>query len=378
MKATVIVGTQWGDEGKGKVVDYYSKGVDAVARFQGGNNAGHTVIVDGKKYVLHFIPSGAVRGLKCVLGNGMVIEPRVLLEEIGMLQGLGIEPDLLIDHKAHVITQKQLDRDAKDSKIGTTKKGIGPCYEDKAARTGIRVMDLFDKETVGEEYYEAGQKLKKYIGDASLAMSEMNKVLIEGAQGTMLDIDYGTYPFVTSSHTVAGSACIGLGIGPGVIEKVIGITKAYTTRVGNGPFPTELEDTDGKSLRERGKEFGATTGRPRRCGWFDSLVVKYAVRVNGINELVLTKLDILDGFEKVKVCVAYEKGGEKVMDLPPRLDGWAPVYEEMPGWKSSQVESYDALPQEAKDYVKRIESLVGAKIKMLSTGPGRNEVITRD
>ena len=377
MKATVIIGTQWGDEGKGKVVDYYSKGMDAVARFQGGNNAGHTVIVDGKKFVLHFIPSGAVRGIKCVLGNGMAIEPRVLLEEIEMLRGLGIEPNLLIDQKAHVITQDELERDAKDSKIGTTKKGIGPCYEDRAARTGIRVMDLSDKEKVGEEYYAAGQKLKQYIGDASLALSKMNNVLIEGAQGTMLDIDHGTYPFVTSSHTVAGSACTGLGIGPGVIEKVIGITKAYITRVGNGPFPTELEGADGEKLREKGKEFGATTGRPRRCGWFDALVVKYAARVNGINELVLTKLDVLDGFEKILVCVAYEKGGERVEDLPPVLEGWTPVYEEMPGWQSSKVKSYDELPAEAKQYIEKIESLVGVKVTMLSTGPAREEILKK-
>ena len=378
MKATVIVGTQWGDEGKGKVVDYYSGGMDAVARFQGGNNAGHTVIVDGKKYVLHFIPSGAVRGVKCVLGNGMVIEPRKLLKEIEMLRGLGIEPDLLIDHKAHIITQEQLDRDARDSKIGTTKKGIGPCYEDKAARTGIRVMDLFDKETVDEEYYAAGQKLKKYVGDASLALSRMNNVLIEGAQGTMLDIDYGTYPFVTSSHTVAGSACIGLGIGPGVIEKVVGITKAYTTRVGNGPFPTELGGEVGKELRQKGNEVGATTGRPRRCGWLDALVVKYAVRINGIGELVLTKLDILDGFDTVKVCVAYEKSGERVEDLPPRLGGWEPIYEEMPGWDNSRVGSYGELPPEARAYIEKIESLVGARIAMLSTGPARNDVLKRE
>ncbi|MCK4327143.1 MAG: adenylosuccinate synthetase [Candidatus Diapherotrites archaeon] len=377
MKATVIVGCQFGDEAKGKMVDYFAGGVDAVARFQGGNNAGHTVIVEGKKYVLHFIPSGVVRGLKCVLGNGMVIEPRKLLEEIEMLRGLGIEPDLLIDQKAHVITQEELDKDAKDSKIGTTKKGIGPCYEDKAARTGIRVMDLLDKGMVSDDYYGAGQKLKQYIGDASLALFGMKKVLIEGAQGTMLDIDHGTYPFVTSSHTVAGSACSGLGIGPGTIEKVVGITKAYTTRVGNGPFPTELEGADGEKLREKGKEFGATTGRPRRCGWFDALIVKYAMRINGINELVLTKLDVLDGFDKVKVCVAYEKDGERVEDLPPNLDGWKPVYDELPGWENSKVASYEELPKEARGYIEKIESLVGVKITMLSTGPARDEVLKR-
>ncbi len=383
MKAIVVVGTQWGDEGKGKVVDYLSKGASAVARYQGGNNAGHTVVVHGKKYKLHFIPSGVVRGKLCVLGNGMAIEPRALLGEISMLEKAGLNPKLVIDWKAHVITQEELDEDSKDSKIGTTKKGIGPCYRDKVARRGLRIIDLLDrkklekKTRLWKEYYEAGKKLEKYFGDASLRLQQLGSVLIEGAQGTMLDIDHGTYPFVTSSNTVAGGACTGLGIGPKSIKRVVGIAKAYTTRVGNGPFPTELDNAAGKRLRVQGNEYGTTTGRPRRCGWFDAVVVRYAARVSGLTEIALTKLDVLDGFKKVKVCVAYRKGEKVVKEMPPELGGWKPVYIEMPGWESSRVKGYASLPKEAKAYVRKIEQLAGVPVRLVSIGPGREETFRK-
>ncbi len=374
----MIIGTQWGDEGKGKIVDYYGENVDAVARFQGGNNAGHTVIVGDKKYALHFIPSGVIRGKKCVMGNGMVIEPRGLIKELETLREAGIETDLLIDWKAHVITQEELDEDAKDTKIGTTKKGIGPCYKHKIERTGIRIIDLLDKNKVSEEYYKAGQQLKKYIGDASLELSKLNNVLVEGAQGTMLDIDHGTYPFVTSSNTTVGGACSGLGIGPTNFERIVGITKAYTTRVGNGPFPTELQNKNGEKLAQQGNEFGTTTGRPRRCGWFDAVIVKYSARVNGLTEIALTKLDVLDGFDKVKLCVAYEKNGERVEDMPANIAECEPVYIEMQGWESSRVNSYEQLPTTAKDYIAKLEELVGVKVKLISVGPARDETFLKD
>ena len=383
MKGITIVGTQWGDEGKGKVVDYYSNGVQAVARYQGGNNAGHTVIVKGKTYKLHFIPSGAVRGKLCLLGNGMVLEPRALLKEISLLEKEGLKLNLMIDWKAHVITQEELEEDASDKKIGTTKKGIGPCYQNKNARTGIRIIDLLDKTKLKtktrmwKEYYAAGQKLKKYFGDASLKLSKLDDVLIEGAQGTMLDLDHGTYPFVTSSNTTVGGICAGLGIGPKSIKRIIGIAKAYTTRVGNGPFPTELKNTDGKRLRKQGNEFGTTTGRPRRCGWFDAVVVRYAARLNGLDEIALTKLDVLDGFKRVKICVAYKKGGKTVKEMPAEIDGWKPIYIEMPGWKNTKVTSYKALPKEAKNYIKKLEKLTGVPIKLVSVGPGREETFRK-
>ena len=383
MRATVIVGTQFGDEGKGKVVDYLSGGMEAVARYQGGNNAGHTVVVGGKKYKLHFIPSGAIRGKLCVLGNGMVIEPRALLGEIGMLEDAGLKPKLVIDWRAHVITQEELDEDAKDRKIGTTKKGIGPCYKDKVARRGLRVADLLDREKLKgatrewKAYYAAGKRLKRYFGDASLELSKRGRVLVEGAQGSMLDIDHGTYPFVTSSNTVAGGACTGLGMGPKSVKRVVGITKAYTTRVGNGPFPTELKNAAGKRLRVQGNEYGTTTGRPRRCGWLDAVVVRYAARVNGLTEIALTKLDVLDGFKKVKICVAYRKGKKVVKEMPPSLDGWKPVYIEMPGWESGGAKRYTGLPKPAKAYVRKIERLVGVPVKIVSVGPGRKETFRK-
>ena len=383
MKATVIVGTQFGDEAKGKIVDYLSGGFEAVARYPGGNNAGHTVIVDGKTYKLHFIPSGVIRGKLCILGNGMVLEPRALLAEIEMLEKGGLKPKLLIDWKAHVITQEEMDDDARDKKIGTTKKGIGPCYQNKNARTGIRVIDLLDKTKLKtktrmwKDYYAAGQKLKKYFGDASLKLSKLDDVLIEGAQGTMLDLDHGTYPFVTSSNTTIGGVCAGLGIGPKSLKRIIGITKAYTTRVGNGPFPTELGNIDGKRLLKQGNEYGTTTGRSRRCGWFDAVVVRYAVRVNGLDEIALTKLDVLDGFGKLKVCVGYRKGAKIIKDMPTDLYGWKPVYIEVPGWKNSRVKSYDELPKQAKAYIKKIEQLVGVPVKIVSVGPGREETFRK-
>lgn len=383
MRATVIVGTQWGDEGKGKVVDYYSRDADMVARYQGGNNAGHTVIAEGEKYALHFVPSGVIRGKRCVLGNGMVLEPRALLNEIEQLQARGIEPNLLIDYKAHVITQEELDEDAKDSKIGTTKKGIGPCYKHKTERTGLRIADLLDKERLQkstkawEPYHDAGKSLEKYMGDASLELSAADNVLVEGAQGTMLDIDHGSYPFVTSSSTTIGGACTGLGIGPKTIDRIVGIVKAYTTRVGNGPFPTELDDDVGQRLRDQGDEYGTTTGRPRRCGWFDSVIVRYAARINSLTEIALTKLDILDNFDTLKLCTAYEKGGERTQDMPADLEGWEPVYIEMPGWQDNNAKSYDELPQQAKDYIAKIEELTGVPVKLIGVGPERESTFPK-
>lgn len=373
----------FGDEAKGAMVDRLSAKVDAVARYQGGANAGHTVVVRGRKYALHLIPSGVVREKLCILGNGMVIEPRTLIEEINMLKKIGHKPKLLIDYKAHVVTQEELEEDAKDRKIGTTKRGIGPCYKSKVARTGLRVIDLLDKNKLKKstkawkEYYAAGKKMKKYFGDASLKLSKLDNVLIEGAQGTMLDIDHGTYPFVTSSNTTVGGVCTGLGVGPGSIKRVVGIAKAYTTRVGNGPFPTELKTSMGQRIRDRGDEYGTTTGRPRRCGWFDVVVVRYAARVNGLTEIALTKLDVLDGIGKLKICIAYKKGKKMTKDMPADLAGWKPVYITMPGWNDSRVRSYGKLSKEAKNYIKKIETLVGVPIKLVGVGPGREETFRK-
>ncbi|MFO7872090.1 MAG: adenylosuccinate synthetase [Candidatus Undinarchaeales archaeon] len=376
MNTSVIVGTQWGDEGKGKIVDYLSKDFDLVARFQGGNNAGHTVVVNGTTFKLHFIPSGIISGKDVCLGNGMVLEPNALLDEIKSLEKEGIDTSkITISERAQVITEKHKKIDGKDKKIGTTKKGIGPAYASKIHRKGDRIKDIL------EDYPE----LKKYSGDVSLKVNQTlkngNSVLFEGAQGTLLDIDHGTYPFVTSSNTTAGGACTGTGIGPTKIDKVIGIAKAYTTRVGKGPFPTELENDDGRYLREKGKEFGTTTGRPRRCGWFDTVILNYAVRINGINEFALTKLDVLSGLDKIKICTKYKKNGDIVENLPTDISDCKPVYEEMPGWqdfdKSVSEKGYQALPKEAKDYIERIETLTGTKINLVSYGPARSDTFIK-
>ena len=422
MSNVVIVGAQWGDEGKGKVVDLFTSWADVVVRFQGGANAGHTLVVGGVKTVLHLVPSGVLHpGKKCIIGNGVVVDPEALMEEIDLLKSKGLLGDptqLVVSENAHVILpyHKRIDkgREKKDA-IGTTGRGIGPCYEDKVARRGIRVRDLLKPQALrtrllarlgeangqiaalGEEKCELeplldwalklGERMVPYVGDASASvaheMSRGRAVLFEGAQGTLLDIDHGTYPYVTSSNTVAGNAAVGSGIGPTAIHSVIGITKAYTTRVGNGPLPTELNDATGERLRAVGAEFGATTGRPRRCGWLDALVLRYAVRVNGLSGLAITKLDVLTGFEKILVASSYKlSNGKTVTEFPsdPELLAEAqPLYEELPGWKEplSDLREYSELPANARRYVERVEQLVGVESIAVSVGAERAQTIVR-
>ena len=425
MSNVVIVGAQWGDEGKGKIVDLFTSWADVVVRYQGGANAGHTLVVGGTKTVLHLVPSGVLHpGKRCFIGNGVVVDPEALWQEIDVLKsrGLLVEPQqLVVSENAHVILpyHKRIDigREEKSGrkKIGTTGRGIGPCYEDKVARRGIRMRDLLKpevlrerlKERIGEanaqiaalggeqvkleavhaDAVKLGQKLAEYVGDASEKLAhevERGKaVLFEGAQGTLLDVDHGTYPYVTSSNTVAGNAAVGAGLGPTSIHSVIGITKAYTTRVGNGPLPTELDDATGERLRTVGAEFGATTGRPRRCGWMDALVLRYAARVNGLSGLALTKLDVLTGFDKVQVAVAYKlPSGKTLQEFPsdPELLASAqPVYEELPGWKEpiGDVRQYEELPANARRYVERVEQLVGVEAIAVSVGAERAQTIVR-
>jgi adenylosuccinate synthase len=416
MPNVVIVGTQWGDEGKGKIVDVLSPRMDAVVRFQGGNNAGHTLVVNGEKVVLHLLPSGILRpGCANVIGNGVVADPVVLLAEIDALRAKGVAieaANLLISLHAHVIMpyHKTLDKlremAAGSGKIGTTGRGIGPTYEDKVARRGIRVVDLLDgarlrdrldeivpeknrmicgwyggdpvdHERLADEYAALGERLRPFAGDAVAFLhrlqSEGKSILFEGAQGTFLDVDHGTYPFVTSSNTVAGAACAGSGVGPTAIDEVVGIAKAYTTRVGSGPFPTEALGDDGERLRATGHEFGATTGRPRRCGWFDAALVRFACRVNGLTRIALTKLDVLSGLDRIPVCVAYE-GTDGV---PGALEEARPVWEEMPGWKQdiSGCRSRAELPAAARAYVDRLQQLSGVPIELVSVGPDRAQTI---
>lgn len=422
-KHVVVIGSQWGDEGKGKVVDLLTDRVKAVVRFQGGHNAGHTLVIDGKKTVLHLIPSGILReGVKCYIGNGVVLSPSALLQEIAMLESKGVpaRERLTISPACPLILpyHVQLDhaREAARGKaaIGTTGRGIGPAYEDKVSRRGLRVEDLFYRERfaakLGEvldfhnfvlkHYYKMegvdfqkvledtlayAESIRPMVGDVARALHELYQgqasVLYEGAQGTLLDIDHGTYPFVTSSNTTAGGASTGTGIGPRRFDYVLGITKAYTTRVGSGPFPTELFDAMGEHLAKRGHEFGSTTGRPRRCGWFDAVVLRRAVEVNSLSGLCITKLDVLDGLESIRICVGYRSGEQELDDLPIGAEALAtcePIYEEMPGWKTSTVgiQDYDALPANARAYLKRIEDLVGVGIDIISTGPDRAETIT--
>lgn len=418
----VIVGAQWGDEGKGKIVDILTESADVVVRFQGGNNAGHTVIVGSEKYIFHLLPSGVLHpGKTCVIGAGVVLDPEVLVKEIELLKAKGIfrPEDLLISKDAHLIMpyHKKLDiareklRGA--AKIGTTGRGIGPAYEDKVARCGIKCGDLFDadafrrkleanlveksqfiKTILGEEGFDAGQVHEAYMSYASAmapfirdtsrflwsASEEGKKILFEGAQGTLLDIDHGTYPYVTSSSTVAGGAVTGSGIGPSRIDKVIGITKAYCTRVGEGPFPTELSGAEAEWLREQGGEYGATTGRPRRCGWFDAVALRYAARVNGLDGLVITKLDVLDKLDKIKVCTGYRYKGKLIDDFPTEgavLSGCEPVYEEIEGWRAPTqgVTSFEKLPSKARDYVRRLEELSGVEAVIVSVGANRKDAI---
>jgi adenylosuccinate synthase len=423
MPNIVVVGTQWGDEGKGKVVDLLTARSDLVVRFQGGNNAGHTLVVEGKQFIFHIIPSGILyENKKCLIGNGLVVDPKVLLEEMDSLKAAGISvgPDRLsLSEKAHIIMpyHKAVDlarETAKGkAKLGTTGRGIGPCYEDKAARTGVRAVDLMDPEILEEKiranlreknfllerflgaepleagpildsYLAMGEKLGPFITDVSVeldqALKNQKHILFEGAQGTHLDVDHGTYPFVTSSNPVAGSACAGAGIGPKQLHHVVGIVKAYTTRVGAGPFVTELEDETGDYIQERGKEFGATTGRRRRCGWLDLVVVRDSVRLNGLDSLAITKLDVLTGLERLKVCVGYEIEGERVDQRPASLRRMAaciPIYEEMPGWQEdiSAARDLAQLPEAARAYIDAIEHVTGIPVSIVSVGAGRNETI---
>lgn len=422
MANIVIVGTQWGDEGKGKIVDLLAEQADFVVRFQGGNNAGHTMVVDGEQFISHLVPSGILQGKTCFIGNGVVVDPEVLLKEIETLKNkkISVSPEnLMISERAHVIMpyHKQVDNAREkmkgDQKIGTTGRGIGPAYEDKATRRGIRFVDLLDRSTfeekvrsildeknfylkhymnsdtvdpeaVIESYNEYAEKLAPYVTNISIVIDEAIKkgkqVLFEGAQGTHLDIDHGTYPYVTSSSTVSGNACCGSGVGPRTISGVIGIVKAYTTRVGAGPFPTELFDDVGDRIQEKGVEFGATTGRRRRCGWLDTVIVGNAVRLNGLTGLVITKLDVLGGLSPLKICTAYEYQGKKMDYFPADLKVLGkckPVYEEHPGWSEdiSSIKTFEQLPENARKYLKRIEELTQTSIEIVSVGPGRYETI---
>jgi len=397
MTVRIIVGTQWGDEGKGKITDILAADTDIVVRYQGGNNAGHTVIADGEIFKLHLIPSGILfPETVCVIGNGVVVDPEVLLEEIEMLRGRGVKvtPDnLKISSAAHLILAKHKKLDAEqeaaraaDKKIGTTGRGIGPAYTDKISRAGAR-LEIFLRKKVPAELVEFQGKIAPYVIDSVRYLNEAlaagKDILLEGAQGTMLDVDHGTYPFVTSSNPTAGGACTGSGIGPTHIDEVWGVVKAYSTRVGEGPFPTELLDKDGEFLRAEGAEFGTTTGRARRCGWFDAVVVKHAARVNGLTDLVITKLDVLDKLPKIKICTAYEINGQTVTDLPTDLELFSrakPVYTELAGWQkdTTQCRSFSDLPSEALKYIAKLQELVGVKITLVSTGPDRAQAIRRD
>ncbi len=420
MSSVVVVGTQWGDEGKGKITDFLSEKAEYVARYQGGDNAGHTIQFGGETYKLHLIPSGIFSPEKlCIIGNGVVVNPKSLVTELAYLHERNITTDnLRISDRAHVILPYHIELDrlqeeAKgDKKIGTTIKGIGPAYMDKAARVGIRIADLLDREVfeerlrinledknrqftklydanpmnfeeIFEEYYEYGQQIKQYVCDTSVLLNDAldngKRVLFEGAQGVMLDIDQGTYPFVTSSNPLAGGVTIGSGVGPSKVTKVVGVCKAYTSRVGDGPFPTELFDKIGSRIREVGREYGTTTGRPRRVGWFDSVVMRHSKRVSGITNLCLNSIDVLTGLETVKICVAYRKSnGEEISHYPAslvELGQCEPVYEELPGWTEdiTGCRKLEELPIEAQNYVRRVSELVGVKISTFSVGPDRNQ-----
>ena len=424
MSSVVVVGTQWGDEGKGKVVDLLTRYADFVVRFQGGNNAGHTLVVEGKKYVFHIIPSGILYEDKmCMIGNGVIVDPGVLIDEMDQLkeQGLSVTPDrFMVSEGAHLIMpyHSSLDQ-AKEAalsdnqKIGTTGRGIGPCYMDKVGRIGIKAGDLRDDslfreklkaaideknflltkkynaapvdfDTIYRQTQEYAEKLIPYYGNVSVELDTARKkgqnILFEGAQGTHLDVDHGTYPFVTSSNTIAGNACIGAGFGPAYIDAVVGIMKAYTTRVGSGPFPTELFDATGEELQNKGHEFGATTGRRRRCGWLDGVVGADATRLNGVTGLAITKLDVLSGQSELKIATSYELDGKTYNAMPCNIREAAevtPVYESLEGWKEEidHVRNYDDLPVQAKDYIKRVEEVSGAPANIISVGPDRAETL---
>ena len=422
MANIAIVGTQWGDEGKGKIVDLLAADADVVVRFQGGNNAGHTMVVDGDQFISHLIPSGILQKKVCMIGNGVVVDPEVLIEEIDYLEskGIAVGPDMLmISERAHVIMpyHKLVDHGREkmkgDKKIGTTGRGIGPTYEDKATRRGVRFADLIDPqsfmdrldaivpeknfylekflktETVDQEaiqtqYAQYADRLRPHVGNIAVALQKAGKsgkqILFEGAQGTHLDIDHGTYPFVTSSNTVSGNACCGSGVGPKDINGVIGIVKAYTTRVGAGPFPSELFDEIGDLIQKTGAEFGATTGRRRRCGWLDTVILNNAVRLNGLTGLAITKLDVLSELDEIKICTGYEREGQIVAEVMANLNHLAecrPVYETLPGWRQDirDIRKYEDLPERARNYLARVEELTGVPIQIVSVGPGRDETI---
>lgn len=425
MPGFVVVGSQWGDEGKGKVVDLLTERADIVARYGGGPNAGHTICVAEKRFALHHVPSGILReNVLCVIGNGVVIDPGSLLREIQDLKraGVRVEENLRISDRAHLILPYHRGRDiareeaARDGRIGTTRLGVGPAYEAKAGRYGVRLADLGDEATllekvrvvasmieresrsalpadvappperVVEEYLRHGAALRPFVADTSCLLNERLDagavVLCEGAQGTMLDLDHGTYPFVTSSSSTAGGACTGLGISPVRVDGVIGVLKAYSTRVGEGPFPTEQDNEQGRAIRERGREFGSTTGRPRRCGWFDALVARYSVMINRIESLALTLFDVLDGFREIPVCVAYECSGRRIESLPAHPDvlkTCRPIYETLPGWgkDTTSVTRFGDLPDAAQGYVRRIEEIVGCEVGLVSTSPQRDRTILR-
>ena len=424
MKTVAVVGSQWGDEGKGKVIDFLATQADVVVRGQGGNNAGHTLVVDGKKFALRLIPSGILNSNTInVIGNGIVFDPKGFFEEIEMLESNGISTkNIKISDRAHIVFpyHKELDGLAEeargDNKIGTTKKGIGPCYMDKTERSGIRVCDLMDKEIFAKklklqvdaknklvtgvygkeamfdfdeiynEFIVYAEKMRPYVEDTTVivydAIKANKKVLFEGAQGTLLDLDLGTYPFVTSSHPTSGGFAVGAGVGPNMIKDVVGIVKAYTTRVGEGPFVTELDNEIGEEIRIKGREFGTVTGRSRRCGWFDAVIVTYAARVNGLTSISLMLLDVLTGFDKIQVCTAYKMGDKIIKDFPASLEDLAkcePIYEELEGWTEdiTSVERFEDLPENAKKYVAKIEELIGVSVDMVSVGPNRAQTIVR-
>ena len=419
MSSIVVVGTQWGDEGKGKITDFLAEQADVIARFSGGNNAGHTIQFGGETYKLHLVPSGIFYKDKlAVIGNGVVVDPVALLKELDALNERGVSTsNLRISNRAQVILPYHLAQDEYeerrrgDNKIGTTKKGIGPAYVDKAQRIGIRMADLLEKETferrlkenievknayfkgmfnetcprfdeIFDEYYAAGQRLKEFVTDTSKILDDAfvaeEKVLFEGAQGVMLDIDHGTYPFVTSSNPVAGNVTVGTGVGPTFVSKVIGVCKAYTSRVGDGPFPTELFDEDGHHIREVGREYGTTTGRPRRVGWFDSVVLRHSRRVSGITDLSINSIDVLTGLDTVKICTAYELDGEEITEYPANLDQLRrckPIFEELPGWEEdiTGCRTLEELPDNARKYLERISELCNVRISIFSVGPDRDQ-----
>ncbi len=424
MSTVVVVGTQWGDEGKGKVVDFLASQADVVARYQGGSNAGHTVMADGHVFKLHLLPSGILyKGCICIIGNDVVLDPVCLLQEIRELEAAGGSAEgLRISNRAHVVMpyhkvfdalQEKFKGDGK--KVGTTGRGIGPCYADAADRIGIRVVSWMDRDAfaeglksvlecknrilqafgekpidfkeIYEEYCGYADQLRKYVCDTGALVSQLiaedKKVLFEGAQAAMLDLSHGTYPFVTSSHPTAGAVCVGLGIGPKYIHKVLGVVKAYATRVGEGPFPTELTDETGNRIREIAHEYGATTGRPRRCGWLDLAVIKYAVQLNGLDCIALTRLDILDSFDEIKICTGYRHNGQMLREFPASLKVLAdvePVYETLPGWKAdtTMCRRFEELPEKCREYVERIGEVAGARVGIISVGPERDHTIVRE